>query len=166
MLHVIEDLAHHVDWHGDFEQSHIDKIIEWEKKKAEERLDQICENHLEGCPLYVKHIALGDPAREILRLMEQEKVDMVVMSSRGREGKFGFGSVEEKVVKNSKIPVVTIPINSQSLHRRAPLRPMVPPVVGVAGVGKRPFQAPSSGRCAERTPRLHWSDPFTEEKSV
>lgn len=112
MLYVIEDLAHHVDWYGDFEQPHIDKIIEWVKKKAKERLDQICENHLEGCPLYVEHIALGDPAREILRLMDQDKVDMVVMSSRGREGKFRYGSVEEKVVKNSKIPVVTIPINS------------------------------------------------------
>jgi nucleotide-binding universal stress UspA family protein len=115
VLYVIEDLAHHVDWYGDFEQPHIEKIIEWEKKKAKERLDQICENHLEGCPLYVKHIAVGDPAQEILRLMEQEKVDMVVMSSRGREGKFRFGSVAEKVVKNSRIPVVTIPIDSQSL---------------------------------------------------
>jgi nucleotide-binding universal stress UspA family protein len=110
VLYVIEDLAHHESWYGDFQQPHIEKIMKWEKETATKRLDQICEKYLEGCPLYIKHIAIGDPANEILKFIENEKVDMVVMASQGRKGYFSFGSVAEKVVKNSKVPVTTIPI--------------------------------------------------------
>lgn len=112
VLYVIEELALHEPWYGEFDQSHIDKIHEWEEKTAKKRLDEICKNHLNGCPLYKKHIAIGDPAQEILKLTEEEKVDMVVMASHGRKGRFHFGSVAEKVVKNSPVPVVTIPVSA------------------------------------------------------
>jgi len=38
---------------------------------------------------------------------------MVVMATHGRTGHFHFGSVAEKVVKNSRVPVVTIPIRPE-----------------------------------------------------
>jgi nucleotide-binding universal stress UspA family protein len=63
--------------------------------------------------LYIKHVAVGDPAQEILNLIENEKVDTVVLSTRGEKGNFRFGSVAEKVVKNSPVPVVTIPTESE-----------------------------------------------------
>lgn len=111
VLYVIDDLGHPDDpWYGELDDSHSSKIHDWEKKKAADRLDEICENHLKGCPLYIKHIAVGDPAREILKLVEKEKVDMVVLASHGRQGHFSFGSVAEKVVKNAPIPVVIVPI--------------------------------------------------------
>lgn len=81
--------------------------------KAQRQLNEICENYLRGCPLYIRHIAIGDPAREILKLIEKEKVDMVVMASHGRKGNFHFGSVTEKVVKNSSVPVVIIPVSPE-----------------------------------------------------
>ena len=109
VLYVIQELAYHEPWYGEFDRSHIDKIHEWEEKKAQERLDEICENYLKGYPLYIRHTAIGDPAQEILKLIDTEKVDMVVMASHGRRGHFDFGSVAEKVVKNSPVPVVTIP---------------------------------------------------------
>jgi nucleotide-binding universal stress UspA family protein len=111
VLYVIQELGFHEPWYGEFDHSHIDKIHDWEKKTASKRLDQICENHLQGCPLYIKHIAIGDPAQEILKLIEKEKVDMVVMATRGRKGHFQFGSVTEKVTKNSPVPVVTVPVS-------------------------------------------------------
>jgi len=110
VLYVIEELAYHEPWYGVFDQPHIDKIRAWEKDTAEKRLDEICRDHLKGCPLYVRHTAIGDPANEILKFIEREKVDMVVMSSRGQRGQFPFGSVTEKVVKNSPVPVTTIPV--------------------------------------------------------
>ena len=72
-------------------------------------MDQICSKYLDGCPLYIKHVAIGDPAEEILRLIDEESVDTVVMATRGRKSVFDFGSVAEKVVKNASVPVVTVP---------------------------------------------------------
>lgn len=109
VLYVIEELGYHEPWYGEFDRSHIEKIHQWERQMAEKRLDEVCENHLKGCPLYIKHIAIGDPAQEIIRYIEKEKPDMVVMATHGRKGHFQFGSVAEKVVKSSPVPVVTIP---------------------------------------------------------
>ena len=111
VLYVIEDIAHHKGWYGDFDKSHVDKLMEWANKSATKRLGQICEKYLDGCPLYIKHIAVGDPAQEILKLIEDEEVDIVVMASHGEKGNFRFGSVTEKVLKNSPVPVTTVPIN-------------------------------------------------------
>jgi nucleotide-binding universal stress UspA family protein len=109
VLYVIEELGYHEPWYGEFDKSHIDKIHQWEQGMAQKRLDQICENHLEGCPLYIKHVAIGDPAQEILEYIEKQKPDMVVMATHGRKGHFSFGSVTDKVVKSSPVPVVTVP---------------------------------------------------------
>lgn len=87
------------------------KKVLWISQRT--RLDEICENYLKGCPLYIRHIAIGDPAQEILKLIDTEKVDMVVMASNGRRGHFDFGSVAEKVVKNCPVPVVTIPTSPE-----------------------------------------------------
>lgn len=110
VLYVIEDIANHPSWYGDFERGRIKEILEWEEKTAKKRLEQTCEKYLQGCPLYIRHIAIGDPAQEILNLIDKENVDMVVMASSGHKGHFRFGSVAEKVVKNAKIPVITIPV--------------------------------------------------------
>lgn len=113
VLYVIEQLAQHEPWYGDFEKTHFEKIQEWEQKTAKKRLDEICESYLKGCPLYIKHIATGDPAQEILKLIDQEKIGMVVMASHGKKAHFRFGGVAEKVIKNSPVPVVTIPIEPE-----------------------------------------------------
>ena len=109
VLYVIEDIAHHESWYGDFNKKRVDELMEWAQKSATKRLDQLCEKYLQGCPLYIKHIAVGDPAQEILKLIETEKVEMVVMASHGEKGNFRFGSVTEKVLKNSPVPVTIIP---------------------------------------------------------
>ena len=113
VLYVIEDIAHHESWYGDFDRSHVEKLMEWAEKSATKRLEQVCEKYLNSCPLYIKHIAVGDPAQEILKLIDKEKVDMVVMTSSGEKGVYRFGSVTEKVVKHSPIPVTVIPVEPQ-----------------------------------------------------
>ena len=113
VLYVIEDIAHHDGWYGEFDKTHIDKLMEWADKSARKRLEQVCEKYLDSCPLYVKHIAVGDPAQEILNLINEEKVDLVVMASHGAQGNFRFGSVTEKVLKNSPVPVTTIPVEKE-----------------------------------------------------
>ena len=114
VLYVLESFGHYGAWYGEFDPSQIEEIHAWEKKTAQKRLHEICANHLEGCPLYIRHIAIGEPAKEILRLGDEEEVGMIVMASQGREGHFHFGGVAEKVLKNAKVPVLTIPVDSNS----------------------------------------------------
>jgi nucleotide-binding universal stress UspA family protein len=87
--------------------------MEWADKSAKKRLDQVCEKYLNSCPLYIKHIAVGDPAEEILKVIDQEKVDIVVMASHGQKGNYRFGSVTEKVLKSSSVPVTTVPVEPE-----------------------------------------------------
>jgi nucleotide-binding universal stress UspA family protein len=110
VLYVIQDTAHHKSWYGEFAEKHIDKLMEQSQKSAQKRLNQICDKYMDGCPLYVKHIAVGDPAREILKTIKEEQVEMVVMATQGEKGHFPFGSTTEKVMKNSPVPVTAIPV--------------------------------------------------------
>jgi nucleotide-binding universal stress UspA family protein len=52
----------------------------------------------------------GDPASEILRAIEEIKPAMVAMGTHGRKGlsHLLLGSVTEKVVRSSSVPVLTI----------------------------------------------------------
>ena len=51
---------------------------------------------------------IGDPATEIVRVAQEEGVDMIVMSTHGRTGlaRVLMGSVAEKVVRRAHCPVV------------------------------------------------------------
>lgn len=55
-------------------------------------------------------VSTGDASEEIINFARNENIDLLVMGTHGRRGvdKILFGSVAEKVVKASKIPVVTI----------------------------------------------------------
>ena len=109
VLHVIEDIAHHEGWYGEFGRDHIEKLKEKLKDRAAERLDQVCQRHLEGCPLFIRHVAVGDPAEKILHFIGQENIDAVVMATRGSKSSDFFGSVTERVIKSSPVPVTAIP---------------------------------------------------------
>ncbi|MCQ2444766.1 MAG: universal stress protein [Mailhella sp.] len=55
-------------------------------------------------------VVVGYAAEEILAVAEKEGADMIIMGTHGRKGidRILFGSVAEKVVKNSSIPVLTV----------------------------------------------------------
>ena len=53
---------------------------------------------------------MGDTANEILRFIDKEKPDLVVVTTHGRRGRFEIGSVAEKIVRHSPVAVLTIPI--------------------------------------------------------
>jgi len=52
----------------------------------------------------------GNPADEIMKLAREENMDLIVLGSIGVTGleKFLLGSVAEKVVRNSKVPVLVV----------------------------------------------------------
>ncbi len=53
----------------------------------------------------------GDPATVILQELDRDKYDLVVMGTHGRGGlaHLLLGSVAEKLVRHSKVPVLTVP---------------------------------------------------------
>ncbi len=110
ILYVMRDYPAFGASYGEYNPEDYEKMKKWEKEMAVKRLDELCRNFLNACPLFVKHIAVGDPAKEILKLIPNEKIDLVIMTSRGSENHFDFGSVADKVVKCTIVPVMTIPV--------------------------------------------------------
>jgi nucleotide-binding universal stress UspA family protein len=83
---------------------------EWEKQTANTRLDEICEKFLNACPLYIRHISVGEPPTEILKLIKNEEIDLIIMASRGSESHFDFGSVADRVIKCTSTPTLIVPV--------------------------------------------------------
>ncbi len=115
LIFVVEDVHQFDHFYGDASPGFLKEFQEKLKQKGEEYLENICRKELASCPMYYKHILAGDPADEILKLAEKEKVDLVVMATHGHgeesnegERHFPFGSVSEKVIKNSPVPVLSI----------------------------------------------------------
>lgn len=56
-------------------------------------------------------ISVGDPATEILKGAKEEDADLIVMGTHGRSGfsKMFFGSVTERVLRLSPVPVLAVP---------------------------------------------------------
>ncbi len=109
LLHVVEDLS---KWDSGSYIPHI-PLAQYQGdalKGAEKTLDRVCEEQLESCPNFQKKILSGDPAQEILKTIESEEIDLVIMGTHGRKGleHVFFGSVAENVVKKSPVPVLTI----------------------------------------------------------
>ena len=60
------------------------------------------------------HLVWGNPNREILDKAQSEKVDLIVMGTHGRTGlpHVIMGSVAEKTIRLSPVPVLTVPLST------------------------------------------------------
>lgn len=58
---------------------------------------------------YEHRLLTGDPAAAVVRLAEEEHVDMIVLGTHGRTGlaRLLMGSVAEAIVRRAKCPVLT-----------------------------------------------------------
>ena len=108
LLYVAEDLTDYRAWYGELDAGHAEKIRDWEIPKAEKAMEHICRTELEGCPMFHKLVLVGNPAQKILETAKKEDIDVIVMATHGRGGQFDIGSVTDKVVKNSPVPVWTV----------------------------------------------------------
>ena len=108
LVHVIEDIP---KWSGYYVPHFpFDLYKDDALKSAKKALDEICKNQLQGCPNFKKKILFGDPIQEILKAIELESIDLVIMATHGRKGleHVFFGSVAENVVKKSPVPVMIV----------------------------------------------------------
>ena len=87
----------------------IDSFVGEIVSGAEKAMEQFVSEHFTGVEAKAQ-IVVGYAAEEILAIAEKENADMIVMGTHGRKGidRILFGSVAEKIVMNSRIPVLTI----------------------------------------------------------
>jgi nucleotide-binding universal stress UspA family protein len=110
ILYVLKDYPAVGASYGYYDPADYQKMKDWENQFAESRLDEICEKFLNACPLYIRHISVGEPAEEILKLIKNEDIDIVIMASRGSESHFDFGGVADRVIKCTDKPILIIPV--------------------------------------------------------
>lgn len=88
----------------------VSDMLEREGDSALNDVERVASNR--GVP--VERVQLdGSPAREIVRYAEREDCDLVVMGTHGRGGidRLLLGSVAERVVRSSSVPVLTVRVD-------------------------------------------------------
>jgi len=77
---------------------------------AGRRLDEFKNQHLRMSENIKTAVIPGDPAEEIIQYAQTEKIDMIIMGTHGRKGlnRIVFGSVAERIVKSSPVPVLIV----------------------------------------------------------
>ena len=92
-------------------------IMEEESRKVLERVESIIEDLEKEKGSSAKNVKItsktieGNAADVILKVSESEDVDMIVIASSGKHmlDRFLLGSVTEKTVRHSTIPILVIP---------------------------------------------------------
>jgi nucleotide-binding universal stress UspA family protein len=84
------------------------------RHKASKKIEEYLEQVGEGLPRDVSYSCLwetGSPARTLLELSQAQKIDLIVMTTHGRNGldRLFCGSVAENVVRGSILPVLLVP---------------------------------------------------------
>ena len=96
-----------------------DRKIGYVFQNAEEQLRELANDYLEIIAkkvrnegIHVKIFSLiGVPYKEIIGFSEQERIDLLIMCSRGESGisRWLLGSITDRVIRGSRIPVLVVP---------------------------------------------------------
>ena len=111
MLYVGVDLTSMFGAYGYPGEAHLKHFQEHEIKVAKEKMETVCDKDLKACPMLGIKLVQGDAAAEILKAIKDENADLVVITTHGRghdeidQLTAAFGSVAEKVIRNSPVPV-------------------------------------------------------------
>ena len=91
------------------EQADLERVVFSIVKGGKEKMEAFVSAHFQG--LMAKGVVrIGYAPEEILQAVTDEQADLVVMGTHGRRGinHVIFGSVAERIVKSSPVPVLTI----------------------------------------------------------
>ncbi|MGL1863003.1 MAG: universal stress protein [Pseudodesulfovibrio sp.] len=107
VLYVAPSLSQYVGFH--VPPSSIESFVGEIVTGAEDTMNEFIKANFKDLNVTGK-VVTGYPAEEVLAIAEAEGADMIVMGTHGRKGidRILFGSVAEKIVKSSKVPVLTV----------------------------------------------------------
>ncbi|MCU4718639.1 universal stress protein [Halapricum hydrolyticum] len=88
----------------------ISSILEEEGAAALDVIDE----YADGLAIE-RQVVEGSPSRRIVQYAEDEDMDLIVMGTHGRGGidRLLLGSVAERVVRTSPVPVLTVRVSSE-----------------------------------------------------
>ena len=86
------------------------KVRDYALESGQAHLDDLADRLRKDQVEVGTRVVIGHVVDEILNAIETEKADLVVMGTHGRTGlsKLVLGSVAEKIVRHSTVPVLTV----------------------------------------------------------
>lgn len=115
LVHVVETMPYDIYlregqvWVAPFAPTAKDFEKEWERytESLQKRMNELAQSCGQSCQPVVRE---GDTVTEILRQIDESRPDIVVMCTHGWTGlrHAMLGSVTEKVVRRSPVPVLTV----------------------------------------------------------
>ena len=92
-----------------------DNLMELMFKEGSEALEEIGDMARDAGVAYERVVAEGDPGEELLKLCRDPGFDLIVLGTIGKSGlkRFLLGSVAEKVVRHSHVPVLVVPAKDE-----------------------------------------------------
>jgi nucleotide-binding universal stress UspA family protein len=112
MLYVGTDLTTMLPYGGKYpSQEYLEHFQQWELDHVKKEMETVCGQDMRACPMLEVKLVQGDPAEQILKAADEEKADMIVITTHGRG--YGaldaktpeFGSVVAKVIRGAKMPI-------------------------------------------------------------
>jgi nucleotide-binding universal stress UspA family protein len=83
-------------------------------KSAENDLSQVVAKKVPKEIEITREVKIGTPAEVIIEFAQEKDIDIIIMATHGRTGisRFMIGSVAEKTIRQSTIPLLVIPAAS------------------------------------------------------
>lgn len=113
-------------------QAYIEHMAEVLQKKADQVRSQSGENL--KCETAHGQVLVGYPAEEILKYIDENKVDLLMLSTHGKSGikTWNIGSVASQVIHAARIPIWIVPseLSEAVIYDKIPKRTIVIPLNG------------------------------------
>lgn len=108
LVYVIQDLGRYAQFY--VPHANLDQLTEDMAEGAKKKLNDFMEQSLGGLPSVTTHVLIGNVAQEVVAQAKQLGVDLIIMGAHGRKGMEHavFGSITERVIRDSKIPVLAV----------------------------------------------------------
>lgn len=112
VLHVVDTHVLQLGYSGFFRED-LYNIIKKEGEEIIEKFKEKLKEHKSKCLEDIKLITKirdGEPYDEILKTIDEENIDLVVIGASGKRGidRLLLGSVTERVVRKSTVPVLVV----------------------------------------------------------
>ena len=109
LLHVVPE-PYAYPWGTELSSLPLNEILAQSEEAARQRLGELATEIGLAADRVSATAMVGTPVDQIISTVKDEKIDLVVLGTHGRGpvGHFLLGSVAERVVRRSPVPVLTV----------------------------------------------------------